>query len=320
MICEPTIVTTYYNIRKMENNSLDNVKTDSNYLELANQFILQLPYNLIIFIDDNEEYEYIYSFIIEKRLYKEKTFIYKESFKETFFYKDINKINDLSKKYMIYNRNLNKDTPHYVILNYNKFYFMEKAIEINYFNSTHFLWLDFGINHVAKNPEIIHDWIFKIPNKIKQMCLNPYLENDDYKIFFRYIYHHTSGGLFSGNIENMKKYIQLFKNKVEQLYSDNWYQIDETIMTMIQRENPDLFEFYYGDYQGIISNYLKPVYNLDLILIGLWKTLDFRNYEFTKKILGFLKYYFDDEKNMQNNYYNEYYIEYIKVHKIIYNK
>lgn len=319
MICEPTIVTTYYNIRKMENNSLNDVKKDSDYLDLADQFILKLPYNLIIFIDDNEDYDYICEFINQKRLYKEKTFICKESFSKTFFYKDIDIISDLSNKYNIHNKNYSKDTPYYVILNYNKFYFMDKAIQLNHFNSTHFLWLDFGINHVAKNPEIIHDWIFKIPDKIKQMCLNPFLENDNHKDFFHFIYHHTSGGLFSGNIENMKKYIQLFKNKVTQLYNEEWYQIDETIMTLIQRENPDLFEFYCGDYEGIISNYLKPVHNLDLIMLGLWKTIHYKNYEFTRNILRFLQYYFDDEKNIHETYYKEYYNEYVNINIFISN-
>ena len=77
---------------------------------------------------------------------------------------------------------------------------MEKSIEKNPFQSTHFIWMDFGINHVAKNTEKIHEWVYHIPDKIKQLCINPYLENDNRKDFIKYIYHHTAGGLFSGNI------------------------------------------------------------------------------------------------------------------------
>ena len=73
---------------------------------------------------------------------------------------------------------------------------------------------------------------------------------------FQYIYHHTAGGLFTGSKENLLKYSELFKQKTQQIYNEEWYQIDEAVMTMIQRENPDLFDFFYGDYQGIISNYL----------------------------------------------------------------
>ena len=303
---EPTIVTSFYNIRKMENNPLCKSRSEETYLELANQFILKLPYNLIIFIDDSEDATQICEFIEKNRPYKDKTYIYKESFRNTYFFSYVDRIAELRETFMIHNRNYHHESPYYIVLNNNKFHFLEKAIELNYFQSTHFVWLDFGINHVAKDPEIIHNWIFKIPDKIKQMCLNPYLERDNVRDFFQYIYHHTSGGLFSGHIENIKKYIQLFKNKVNQIYSENWYQIDEAIMTMIQRENPDLFEFYYGDYDGIISNYLKPYHNIDLIFRGLFKTVNFQNYSFTKNILDYLECYFESENNRNDEYFYTY--------------
>jgi hypothetical protein len=302
---EPTIVTSFYNIRKMENNPLCESRGEDTYLDLANHFILQLPYNLIIFIDDSEDANKIHDFILKNRNvdYKNKTFIYRESFFKTYFFSYLDKITLLRESFIIQNRNYHHESPYYIILNNNKFHFLEKAIELNIFDSNHFLWLDFGINHVAKNPEKINDWILDIPDKIKQMCLNPYLEKYLEKDFFRFIYHHTSGGLFSGSKDNIKKYIQLFKNKVEQIYKEDWYQIDEAIMTMIQRENPDLFEFYYGDYQGIISNYSKPYHNIDLIFNGLIKTVQFKEYSFTKKIVKYLEPYFEEEENKKSDFY-----------------
>lgn len=301
---EPTIVTAFYNIRKMENNALCKSRGEEEYLELANQFILKLPYNLIIFIDDSEDSNNIFEYIQKNRSNKNKTYIYRESFFKTYFYSYFGKISELREKFIIQNRNYHHESPYYIILNNNKFHFLEKAIELNIFKSNHFLWLDFGINHVAQNSEIIHKWINHLPDKIKQMCLNPYLEKDNQKDFFRFIYHHTSGGLFSGSKENIMKYIQLFKQKVDQIYKEEWYQIDEAIMTMIQRENPDLFEFYYGDYQGIISNYQYPKHNLDLILSGLQKTIYFQEYSFTKKILLYLESYFEKEENKFGDFYS----------------
>ena len=43
-----------------------------------------------------------------------------------------------------------------------------------------------------------------------------------------------------------------------EILEDGWYQIDEAVMTIVQRENRDLFIFYYGDYEGIIANYFEP--------------------------------------------------------------
>ena len=71
-------------------------------------------------------------------------------------------------------------------------------------------------------------------------------------IYFENIYHNCAGGLFSGSKENMLKYIELFKQKTEQIYSEDWYQIDEAVMTMVQRENYDLFDFFYGDEQLLL--------------------------------------------------------------------
>ena len=119
---------------------------------------------------------------------------------------------------------------------------METAINLNPFDSNHFIWMDFGINHVALNMEKINDWFYEIPNKIKQLCINPYIENVEDKTMFHNIYHHMAGGVFTGSKENLIKYIDLFKLKTQQIYDEEWYQIDEAVMTMVQRENPDLFE------------------------------------------------------------------------------
>ena len=286
MNSDPTVVTAFYNIRKMENDPEYTLRRNiDEYLDFAK--LIKQP--LIIFIDDECDVEFICDFIKVNR--SNKTYIYKLSFKGTYFYPYLERITELRESYIIENRNYHHESPYYIILNNNKFDFMEKAIELNIFNSSHFVWIDFGINHVAQNCEEFDNWVYKIPDKIKQMCLNPYLEGDGTsdKQFFKFIYHHTSGGLFSGNIENMKKYIDFFKKKVDVIYNDDWYQIDEAIMTMVQRENLDLFDLYYGDYQGIISNYLRPIHNIDLIERGLEKAKIFNSIAYINNISSFLE-------------------------------
>jgi hypothetical protein len=267
------------------------------YLQIAEQFMMQLPYPLMIFIDPDDHI--LYEFITQKRQkYADKTFICQEKFYNTYFYKDLDKIRELQQQYHIYNGDLKHETPLYVVLNNNKFHFMEKAIEKNPFGSSHFIWIDFGINHVAKSPEKIHEWIGKVPDKVKQLCINPYIEKDDPKTFFQYIYHHTAGGLFSGSVSYMKEYIQLFKKKVDEVYSEGWYQVDEAIMTMVQRENPHLFEYFYGDYEGILANYEYPNNSILLILVMLYKVLNNAEcFHWTLHILNYLEPYFNIKEN-----------------------
>ena len=303
----PTIVTMIYDIRKLENDTIEHNRKVNNYIELAKNFLLKLPYPIVVFIDNDEKeiYDALYKIRADNFLLH-LTYIYKLDFKETYFYKDLSKIEELQQKFCIRNGDLNHETPLYVILNNNKFCFMERTIELNPFNSSHFIWMDFGINHVARDTDFIHEWINKVPDKIKQLCINPYIENIEPKTYFQNIYHNCAGGLFSGSKENMLTYIELFKQKTEQIYSEDWYQIDEAVMTMVQRENYELFDFFYGDYEGIISNYLKPLHSWWLINSNIEKCLRMNSTKYLYNILIYLDSYFLLEENQNSGGFYKY--------------
>jgi hypothetical protein len=293
----PTIITMLYDIRSIENDSNERNRKLESYIDFSKKFLLKLPYPIIIFIDENiETFNAIYNFRKELNLL-EKTVIIKKNFTNTYFYKDLSRLQELQDKFHILNGDIQHETPHYIILNNNKFDCIDNAIELNPFGSTHFLWMDFGINHIAETTERIHKWIFDIPDKIKQLCINPYTENTSQKEQFQLIYHNMAGGLFSGSKNNLKKYSELFKQKTEQIYNDDWYQIDEAVMTMVQRENPELFDLFYGDYQGIVSNYIYPIHNIDLILRGSQKCLDFNRIKEAFDILVYCLRYFEINPN-----------------------
>jgi hypothetical protein len=303
----PTIVTMIYDIRKIELCNNDRNRKVNKYLELAQEFILLLPYPVIFFIDDDdiETYKYIYNSRNELNLLQ-LTNICKISFTKTYFYKYLSRLEELQRHFIIRNGELKHETPLYIILTNNKFFFMEKAIELNPFNSSHFIWMDFGINHVAKNTELIHEWINCVPDKIKQLCINPYIENIEPKKYFENIWHNCAAGLFSGSKENLLKYGELFKQKTEQIYNENWYQLEEAVMTIIQRENYELFDFYYGDYEGIISNYLKPLHSWWLINTNIDKCLRMNNTKYLYNLLIYLDLFFSIEENQDNDNFYKY--------------
>ena len=299
----PTIITMLYDIRSMENNQIERNRKLDSYIDFSKKFLLKLPFPIIFFIDENEEtYNAIYNSRKELNLL-DKTYIYKCDFKTTYFYKDFSRLQNLQTQFNILNGELNHETPLYIILNNNKFDCIDKTIELNPFNSSHLIWMDFGINHVAESTEYIYEWINKVPDKIKQMCINPFIENVVTKQHFRFIYHNMAGGLFSGSIENMKKYSELFKNKTDEIYNNNWYQIDEAVMTMVHRENPELFDLFYGDYRGIISNYLSPIHNIDLIIRNCQKMLDYNKVKSAYDILYYCLPYFENNSNSELIFY-----------------
>jgi len=301
----PTIVTAFYNIRALENGSPKDNRQMDQYLSIAEQFIMTLPYPIMFFIDPDDAI--LYEFITEKRKkYTNKTFIYQERMSDTYFYKDVERIRELQQEYPIYNGDLKHETPLYVVLNNNKFHFIERAIDTNPFQSSHFIWMDLGINHVARNTECIHEWILRVPDKIKQLCINPYIEHGENRDIFHNIYHHMAGGLFSGNAQYLKQYAAAFKAKTAQIYSEGWWQVDEAVMTMVQRENPDWFDLFYGDYIGIISNYFSPVHSLYLIFTGLSKCMQYNKTAFAQHILNYLEKYFETEENQSGEFANAY--------------
>ena len=301
----PTIVTSFYNIRALENGSPKDNRQMDQYLSIAEQFMMTLPYPLMIFIDPDDHI--LYEFITQKRQkYANHTFICQERLSDTYFYKDLDRIRELQQQYPIYNGDLKHETPLYVVLNNNKFHFIERAIETNPFQSSHFIWMDLGINHVARNTERIHEWILRVPDKIKQLCINPFLEYGENRDIFHNIYHHMAGGLFSGNAQYLKQYAEAFKAKTAQIYSEGWWQVDEAVMTMVQRENPEWFDLFYGDYIGIISNYLSPIHSLYLIFTGLSKCIQFNKTAFAQNILNYLEKYFEKEENQSGEFANAY--------------
>jgi hypothetical protein len=296
----------FYDRREKEKNQYKPSRDINEYFEHAKKFILGLQYNLIVFTDCDKCIEFVNK---ERENMQDKTYIYKKRFEDTHYYKHLDKLHELQNKFHIINGVIEQETPIYIILNNNKFDFMESAISLNPFNSERFVWMDFGINHVALNSEKIHEWINNIPEKIKQLCINPYIEKVAPKQMFQYIYHHMAGGLFSGSSANLLKYCNLFKQKTEEIYNDDWYQIDEAVMTIVQRENPGIFELYYGDYQGIISNYTSPIHNMNLILRGAQKYIDANRTKDAYNMLCYcLQYFLDNPTSNLTNLYIEQHI------------
>jgi len=243
----PVIVSMFYNIEGKSRRS------KNTYLELASKYILQTPCQLVIFSDDID----VIDFCLNNRKFGEKIKCINIPFKETKYYEFIPIINQIQQNYTILNGNPEHETPEYIVLNCNKFYFIEEAIKI--FNEeTHFMWMDFGINHIATiNP----NWEMRYldNNKISQLCINPLLNKEiqdagDFKGLFTYIYHHLAGGCFVGDSKILLEYCDKFYQVFKEIIDDNWFQLDEAIMTIVASRFPDMFQFYYGDYESIINN------------------------------------------------------------------
>lgn len=306
--CLPTIITSLYDIRSLESNdTAENIKRIDRYFELGN-FILSLEYPLIIYTEEKLK-EKILS--LRPKEYHDITTIKVIPLEKIYYYKNVEKIKLLQQGgYVIKNRSLTKDTPLYISLVNNKFWFMEESINENIYKSDRFLWMDFGINHVAEYPESIRRWFRNMPEKIRCLECNLNLDNDNYREYFTEIHHNTAGGIISGTCDNMLKYVKLCQVQAVKILEDNWYQLEEAIMGMVTRDNPELFDNFYGSFNNYIIGYdhytnLEKNWTINTINYMIQQCLNKSQHKKCYQILQYIKDHFlynNDKWDYLNKY------------------
>ena len=245
-----TFVTGIYDLGKRENNP--NRRQISDYLQHGN-FLLSQDINLYIFCDPELE-----PYIKSKRKYDDKTVLIPIPFEEWDLFPIQSKIISASLLNPVQNHNPFKDTPLYFLVMWLKFAMLRHAIKDNTFNSTHFAWIDYGITHVANCKYVVKDQIFtKVSEKVKVLMLKNWADNDlkDIRAFLSIRRGLLGCGFMTGNKENMKKFSKLFLEKALELLEQGYASTDEALLPYVIKDNPDLFDLYYGDYEAIFSNY-----------------------------------------------------------------
>lgn len=289
-----TITTCLYDIRKKEHSTCQNITTMENYLELSRHMLsVRLP--MVVFTDEEEIVEHVYKTRLEYELL-DKTLIVRLPFEQTFFYKDLDTLKQRMEEFHIVNWNQDKDTPLYILLNNNKFDFLKRSMEINPFQTDFFLWMDMGIQHCTKATEkewldISETWppfIEQDRDHIHQLRIHTVTKPNDmsWKDYFRMIYHHVGGGLFGGYKDRLKEYIRLFQDQWHKiLYEENWWQLDEAVMTILTETYPEKFRFFYGDYDGMLSNFIHSKKSFGLVLQTAQRHLDARKNDLAEHVL-----------------------------------
>lgn len=160
---------------------------------------------------------------------------------------------------------MSKDTIEFMFTMCNKTEWIKKAIEINPFNTQHFIWVDFGIKHIFKNYSD-EEFIKKIDNLKYKLYDNLRIGgiwniNYSYNIdIFKDVAWYFAGGVFGGNSESllnfsdqMKSYcIFLITTKNTIMWEVNiWY-----LIYISNINNTYLFNIYNCDHnQSLIDNY-----------------------------------------------------------------
>jgi hypothetical protein len=224
-------------------------RTIEKYIEYG-KVLLQTKIQKIIFIDEiifNELKNYSNELTYLIPIKKESMYLYKY-------------------KKLITNFNLNstspeKDSFEYMVTMCSKTEWITKAIELNYFNSRNFIWIDFGIKHIfncddnefIKKIENINNKIYK---KIRIGSIwNPNIQY--YGDIYKDIQWYFAGGVFGGDIKSLLLFSEKTKEMcIKIIQEKNTIMWEVNIWYLIYKEIPELFDYYNCDHNSsLVDNY-----------------------------------------------------------------
>ena len=170
-------------------------------------------------------------------------------------------------QHLLYNFHLNtdnyaKDTQEFIFTMCNKTEWIKKAIEINHFNTEHFIWIDFGIRYIFK--ECTDDEFTEKINKLQFKTYNSVRIGGIWNINYSYninIYKDISwyfaGGVFGGNLQSLIIFADKMKSKcLEIINKHNTIMWEVNVWYLIYLEYNKLFNIYKCDHNcSIIDNY-----------------------------------------------------------------
>lgn len=262
-----TLVTAYFDLTKCHDASSEIKKKDGNYYLNHAKGCLSIDRNMVIFCDP--EYEQSIWNIRPKNLHS-KTLVIPISFEDMKMTKYRSKIiqNRIDNPYHFDNRN----TASYYLLCMARYDAIKHVIDRNPFNSTHFAWINICIERMGpKNLENLDQALNQYRNKFSTCYINYIPPHFTLYLKDYYSWGRCSlcSGFFTGNKENM----YTFCNKIEEAFINTlekgYGHADEQLFLMVYYNNPELFDFYYGDYQQMITNYTYIKDNLDITIKSL---------------------------------------------------
>ena len=321
-----TLVTAYFNLTKCKDASIEINKRDFNYYLSSSISTLSLPYNLIIYCDIDS-----YDSIKELRpeFLSDKTKYIIREFDEFKFTKNNIQLNESFKYYrdtIISNRERlqykfdNRNTASYYLFCMSRYSMLKEVIKNNYFNSTHFSWINFCIERMGYKNLIYLDEALSTKRDKFSTCYIDYIPEqlvNNTSEYFKFGRCSMCSGFFTGKAEYMFKVCDLIEDKFLTYLEKGYGHADEQLYSPVYFENPELFEHYYGDYQQMITNYKyiyespePPIYNF------ISNSYNYQNYEKCYEACNFvLNSHFLSKCNISSDWLTKLYDYYMNCKK-----
>lgn len=335
LIPKTTVVTACFHLEKyFDDHQKSNARTIEEMVNLNGDFLLSNKCYMHIYCDI-ASYPYIFKIRNEKYNLGSLTHYEIMSFEDfwTYQYKDkvIENRKNVNKSS---GYDLNKRPWSFYLLAINKFDFMEKALQNNFFNNDNFIWVDFNINKIfidsrtnnseyeylkSRNSNFFIKILKNIPEKFhinimgvvdKKYLLDDYKQ--EYYNRYRYI---VATGLFSISIKRKEKNLEIIKdlkdNFIRTLNLGYGYTDEMLYPEIIEKHYDDLSKSY-GDYPDLIYNYLEMHSNQSYIINYILKSN--LNLKYYKECLDICNYFINsiENQNCKIDFDNYFYVLFVK--------
>lgn len=150
--------------------------------------------------------------------------------------------------------------PEYNILMHQKIQFVKRAIEVNKFNTEHFMWLDAGVFHMNNRTDLIGN---KFPtknlfnDKVNLICIEEPKDEDVVDLEKFYKGHNVKiigtswGGHQNAILEFEKVYTELLQESIDAGLMDQ----DQSFLTVSYLRNREICQLYAGTWQSALNNW-----------------------------------------------------------------
>lgn len=286
-----TLVTAYFDLTQYYDASPPIKERDNTYYINHSEQTLSIPYNLVIYCE-KKDFEKISSIRkLTDPLDKKTKYIFTEldNFSEGKFKEYRDKINDNRKKnpYHFDERN----TASYYLLCVSRYLMLIETIKENYFNSTHFAWINFCISRMGHGIKYLPEVLSTNRDKFSTCYIDyiPLWFINNTAEYFKRGYCSMCSGFFTGNSYYMKKVCEAIYQKFLYYLDLGYGHADEQLYSPVYFENKSLFDHYFGDYQEMITNYSYINDRPEAVIYNFIKTsFHFKDFSLCRKACNVL--------------------------------
>lgn len=144
--------------------------------------------------------------------------------------------------------NVDKDTIDYLFVQCNKTEWVTRAIEVNRYKTSQYIWIDFGINHMIREKEHFERWILKMTEKQYDKVRIASCKYKGYSVsynVYRTLTWTFAGSVFGGNVDSLLEFAFLAKKEIlKTIREKKTIMWEINIWYLIYRQCLDFFDMY----------------------------------------------------------------------------